>query len=532
VTRSLPVAGTLVSVAIAGWGCDQFETVGRLSAEAGTDARAVSGSGPEVSDGDDGRTTLDECAPGDASNNSAGAIAALMAGGGGSSLKWLYPYDGTVFPNGLQPPLVMWSGTAGDIVYVHLQSQSFEYRGCLAPTAPGQLQFPQRAWDLAQAVTGGAPDPFTLELTVSTGGQIFGPIAEHLVIATGALPGSVYYQTIGSALGGLASASGSSVIRVQPGSSAELVLGTTGCTGCHSLSAQGTRLVAYASGMGESFTTSASSLPAPLLDPTPAGEYTALVPDGTLYLATAHPSGRGPRSYGPSVMNATLFETATGNEIMGTGIPVGATVPSFSPDGTGLAFYDPAIAEGNGLALMDFSEVARSASNYRVIFSDASQYPGWPSFLPDGKAIVFSLGGGYDFSGGGTGLGIITPGPVTDLHLVDASSHASTLLAKAMGFAPPADAASDTTYLPYGSGDIHQNFDPMVAPAASGGYAWVFFDSRRNYGNAGLLRSIWCAAVDISPEGTYAADPSHPAFFFPGQEMTTANFRAVPVVDR
>jgi hypothetical protein len=99
------------------------------------------------------------------------------------------------------------------------------------------------------------------------------------------------------------------------------------------------------------------------------------------------------------------------------------------------------------------------------------------------------------------------------------------LLARAMGFASPEDAASGTTYLPFGSGDIHQNFDPIVSPAASGGYAWVFFDSRRNYGNVGLLRAIWCTAVDVSADGKYTVDPSHPAFFLPGQEIGTANFR-------
>ena len=100
-----------------------------------------------------------------------------------------------------------------------------------------------------------------------------------------------------------------------------------------------------------------------------------------------------------------------------------------------------------------------------------------------------------------------------------------------MGFASPADAASNVTYLPFGSGEAHQNYYPTVSPAASGGYAWVFFDSRRHYGNAGLERQIWGTAVDVSPEGTSSADPSHPAFYLPGQEFGTGNFRAVAALD-
>jgi hypothetical protein len=166
------------------------------------------------------------------------------------------------------------------------------------------------------------------------------------------------------------------------------------------------------------------------------------------------------------------------------------------------------------------------------VFSNSTNYPAWPSFLSDGRAIVFQLGAGSDFSGGGTGLiGGTSPGPASDLFIVDVASGNVTMLAQAMGFATAAAAASNVTYLPFGSGDLHQNYGATVSPATSGGYAWVFFDSMRHYGNAGLLRQIWGAAVDVSESGTIAADPSHPAFFLPGQELGTGNFRAVAALD-
>jgi hypothetical protein len=53
----------------------------------------------------------------------------------------------------------------------------------------------------------------------------------------------------------------------------------------------------------------------------------------------------------------------------------------------------------------------------------------------------------------------------------------------------------------------------------------------RHYGNATFFRAIWGAAVDLAGDGFYASDPSHPAFFLPGQELGTGNFRAVAARD-
>jgi hypothetical protein len=59
----------------------------------------------------------------------------------------------------------------------------------------------------------------------------------------------------------------------------------------------------------------------------------------------------------------------------------------------------------------------------------------------------------------------------------------------------------------------------------------VYFTSRRNYGNRfktnlwdSAAKKIWVAAIDINaPPGT---DPSHPAFYLPGQEDQSGNIRA------
>ena len=86
--------------------------------------------------------------------------------------------------------------------------------------------------------------------------------------------------------------------------------------------------------------------------------------------------------------------------------------------------------------------------------------------------------------------------------------------------------------------DTELNYEPTVNPIATGGYNWVVFTSRRAYGNvlAGdpfanedatgpqpFTKKLWIAAVDANPKpGT---DPSHPAFYLPGQELLAGNMR-------
>jgi hypothetical protein len=150
--------------------------------------------------------------------------------------------------------------------------------------------------------------------------------------------------------------------------------------------------------------------------------------------------------------------------------------------------------------------------------------------LPDARAVVFAEGDAADFSGGSAGLVPVLIGPSTDISLVDAATHSVTTLFQAMGFRSMSEFTSGQTYLPGGAVDLHQNYYPTVSPIATGGYAWVFFDSIRSYGNQGVRRALWGTAVSISPDGVYASDPSHPAFYLPGQG-TTGNFRALAVLD-
>jgi hypothetical protein len=326
------------------------------------------------------------------------------------------------------------------------------------------------------------------------------------------------------------------VFRLPPGGDAQFFLRQNTCTGCHSLSGNGARLLA-----SEALGTNGSAYSiAPNTAPNPqpsrvavAASFAGLSPDGSVYVGTAALNGVGPRNGGPVQVqsNATLYETDTGAVINGTGIPAGAMMPTFSPDGALLVFADYAIQNGHGLALMRYDAAQRKASEYKQIYSNGQVYAGWPFVLPDNRAVLFAAGVVADFTGSGAGVLPGVAGPASDLQIVDLATGTATLLAQAMGFRTPQDAAANRTYLPFGAPELHQHYYPTVSPVAAGGFFWIFFDTVRHYGNLGLKRQLWGAALAISPDGNYAGDPSRPAFYLPGQELGTANHRAFTALD-
>jgi hypothetical protein len=563
--RLLLVAGLAMS--LAGVGCSDPDSKGnRLGGAAGTVAGsggtgAGSGSGgaggsynpdpvagtisinPMGGMGGDGGSAggtpsniepffLDECGPGNAAGLSDADVAALQAGSAGAG-RILYPYDGTVFPRGLLAPTWMWDGGQADAVYIHIKSSLFEYKGCLTPTGMNQLTLPQTLWDTAGSKTRGPSDPFVITMTTRAGGAVTGPMTQQVVIAQATIKGSIFYNSYSSALpGGL----GGSVLRIPPGGTAEKFIAIE-CNGCHSLSANGERLLTQSFvTTGQSFQITPTSTPnPPAMITAPRGAYGALTPDGSVFLSTSNVMGVARAGIAQGVgapAESLLYETDTGTEIPGTGIPTTALMPMFSPNGTLLAFNDFAAGAGKSLSLMDYDAGNRKASGLRVIFeeTDAALRPGWPFFLPDNGGIVFVRTDGADFSGDGAGLIPLPIGPTSDLYMLDVKTGTHTMMARAMGFATPADAMSGTSYLS-GPDELHKNYFPTVSPVAAGGYFWVFFDSLRNYGNQGLQRQLWGAAVEISPTGDYSVDRSAPAYYLPGQEFGTGNHRAFAALD-
>ncbi|MEY4760968.1 MAG: hypothetical protein RLZZ200_824, partial [Pseudomonadota bacterium] len=409
-------------------------------------------------------------------------VQALLAGGPPGGLQWLYPYDETVFPRGMLAPTLMWNGPAPDAVYVHIQSQFFEYKGVLKPgTAPGgpSLDLPQDVWDKAGQQSAGSADVYTLEVSTRAAGSVAGPMVAHFKIAQATIKGSIYYNTYSTKLPG--AAVGGNVLRIPPGGGAELFLSTT-CNGCHSVSADGSRMLSQVGLVvgGSSFPIAVGSTANPMgTSVGPRTAFAALYPDGSKYLSTSVEievarafltQGAG----GPQ--EATLYDSNTGAVIAGTGIPTGALMPNFSVDGTQLVFNDNAIDMAHGLAVMAYDTATNKASGYRMLTHEdaGTTRPAWPFFLPDGKAVIFIRTDATDFSGSGAGLaGQVGLAPASDLYVVDLASGKSTMLAQAMGFRTQADADSGKSYLPFPQDELHHSYFPTVSPVAAGGYFWV-----------------------------------------------------------
>ena len=481
----------------------------------------------------------------DANGLSPADQALLVAGGplsGDPAMKWLYPYDKTVFPRGLRSPLLQFAGTAPDQTLVRFKSLHFQYDAFFGASNPGRVQLAEARWKtITQSASG--TDTVKVTITKKSGAVVVGPIAETWTIATASLSGTVYYNTYNTPQAGNSGA----LLKVRPGSTVDATVLEANCSVCHSVSANGT-VIATGIGWGNSdplnsgiFNVNAAGVATPGYSQA-KGAYTfsALTPDAKYMMTHSNNKGGIRGLTNASGQYSTLLDPKTGIAVAGvTGWPAQAEaqMPSFSPDGKFIAFNDRvADTTGKSLGVMAFDQATLKFTNVGKVWTGSSLVA-WPAFLPDSKSIVFHAGDDF-----GT-----QKANHADIELVDVATKMRSYVPALNGYAGT-DAANGATYLPYGeAAEGHLNYEPTVLPVASGGYFWVVFTSRRCYGN--LLpdtqdawgkdasnttelsprKKLWVAAIDIT--GTPGKDRSHPAFYLPGQELGTGNMRAFWALD-
>jgi hypothetical protein len=196
---------------------------------------------------------------------------------------------------------------------------------------------------------------------------------------------------------------------------------------------------------------------------------------------------------------------------------------------------------------MDFDPMTNAFDNAQVLY-EGDLAAGWPSFSPTGNGVIYQVqlehGGGRFFETRYGGKG--------ELWWTSLRSGEAHRLDRVNGI------DNGTSYLPKADNN-HQadevlNYEPTIAPVASGGYVWVVFTSRRLYGNVATIdpwfsdprehdltstattKKLWVAAVELDVETEenmieLGDDPSHPAFYLPGQELFAGNTRGFWAID-
>lgn len=260
--------------------------------------------------------------------------------------------------------------------------------------------------------------------------------------------------------------------------------------------------------------------------------------------------------FGPAPAAATM-----------SGLPAAeaAGYPIFSPDDKKAAYIDATGKTANlagALVVADYDETTHAFSNLRTLATPAAgQRIGFPSFLPDNSGIIFEI----EIRQGGDTVMVTRNGARSELWWVSLAAGATpvrldTINGKAGaasylpslpnnhgipgGVPDPRNSADET-----GRDDTTLTYEPTVLPIAVGGRAWVVFTSRRAYGNQltmppwrswppdydttdlaqATTKKLWVAAFDLGSAPN--ADPSHPAFYLPAQEILAGNSRGFWVLD-
>jgi hypothetical protein len=479
------------------------------------------------------------------------------------ALAFLYPYDATVFPQAILPPLLQWTvGTHSfDAVRIHISENNYDYKGYFQkPGTPFQNHpVPQAVWNALAYSNGG--EAVNVELVFAEGTNAVGPVKETWKFAQGELKGTIYYNSYGTNLATnhcctySGASFGGATLAIKEGAlEPVLIAGSNGndsnCRVCHSVSANGATLITQHGDNGyaasSTYALTAANAETTVANHNTNGNFTypAMFPDGTMMFSHESPS--------------VLYDM-TGTAIPGvTGLPSGlsAFTPAFSPDGNHVAFNfaGGTGSDGASIASIDFAPATKVFSNLQTLVTPTSgTHAYWPSFLPTNTGVVYEVETVYNGRDtAGTRSQCDTKGPVAcqnegthaELWWVDVATKQATRLdtLNGKGYLPP-----HSSYTGSNGDDSTLNYEPTVNPVPSGGYAWVVFTSRRLYGNVATInpfwsdprfqdisvnpttKKLWVAAIDLNAKpGT---DPSHPAFYLPAQELMAGNARGFWVVD-
>lgn len=430
----------------------------------------------------------------------------------------VYPLEGAVMPQNVYPADLQWlRGVSGDLYRVRMEKSDVVIDAYLADDGGHHWLADALAW---RALAQTDPDEVAhlrvdrweaASSTVIAGDEI------TVTFARAALTGSVYYWDIVAGR----------IIRIDDGTATRTnflptpptALDGNTCVGCHAVSPSGRYMTGRLGGgdnIGGVFdlTTDLTAAPAPTVWPvtrSPASArwwFSSWSPDETRVVV----------SYEEPQGEMRFLDPFTGAWVTVSSpapLPTTMTHPAWSPDGASIAYvtdingWGGSYTSGN-VAIMPVT--GPDAVGSPVVIHRGSDLSGatpggscdsYPTWTPDSHHLMFAHGPDGRSETGQSAL-----------YAMDADGAHVVRLDRASGGASALD-----------------SFQPRFSPFDQGGYFWVSFLSRRDYGNTEVgtrgraYQQIWVAAIRKDRLGT-DDDASEVAYWLPGQATTSRNIAA------
>lgn len=436
-----------------------------------------------------------------------------------------YPLAGSVMPQNVQPPDVQWEvGSAGDVYRVRLTKPNVSVTAYVTHTgAAFKFDYVVDGAGWRALVESDPASPVTLQVDrADTAGAVAGtPLSFQ--VARGSLLGVVYYWDLRDG----------KILRIRdedarredfmphpPRNPTPIPGVPERCVACHAVSRDGRYMAAELyEGQGPSnvfdLTRDLTGDPTPTRFPIRSETswvYASWNPDSTRLVANR-------------LGGLFLIDPATGNRVTersGTLPASRAVQPAWSPDGRTIAFVNNIVGPGptafseSELATLPVTGADAFGATTRLLQGSAlSTDPqrgsaiAYPSWTPDSQWIAFQHGP-YSESDRETTMGAPRTRYPAGMYLIAPSGGAALRMDNASGTGADSDA-----------------YFPNFSPFNQGGYYWLLYFSRRDYGNARAgtrgtgRRQLWVTAITNRP--TAGRDPSAAPYWLPGQDVATDN---------